>query len=273
MRFRHPDGSIVHLAYCTNVHPAEDVDGVVAQLDRFAAPSRAALDVRRARGRSLVPAEAAAGLAGDAQRWSGCARPWRHGLEVVTLNGFPYRGFHAPVVKRDVYVPDWADPARLAYTLDLAACSRAPPRRRRRGDDLDAAARVADALERRVGRGARRARAARRRLAELEQRDRPARPLGLEPEPGCVVETTRRPASLSPTSTPQWIGVCLDACHLAVQFEEPEPPSQRSPPRRPGREGAGIERAAGRAPRAARRGREPRRLRRAALPPPDARAA
>ncbi len=33
MRFRHPDGSTVHLAYCTNVHPAEDLEGVIAQLE------------------------------------------------------------------------------------------------------------------------------------------------------------------------------------------------------------------------------------------------
>lgn len=40
MRFRHPDGSLVHLAYCTNVHPAEDLDGVMAQLRDHAEPVR-----------------------------------------------------------------------------------------------------------------------------------------------------------------------------------------------------------------------------------------
>ena len=38
MRFRHPDGTTVHLAYCSNVHPAEDVAGVLAQLDTYARP-------------------------------------------------------------------------------------------------------------------------------------------------------------------------------------------------------------------------------------------
>ena len=36
MRLRHPDGTVVHLAYCTNVHAAEDADGVVGQLARYA---------------------------------------------------------------------------------------------------------------------------------------------------------------------------------------------------------------------------------------------
>src|SRR5690606_40700204 len=42
------------------------------------------------------------------------------GLQVHTLNAFPYGGFHADVVKLDVYTPTWAQPARLAYTLECA---------------------------------------------------------------------------------------------------------------------------------------------------------
>jgi hypothetical protein len=45
--------------------------------------------------------------------------------------------------------------------------------------------------------------------------------VGFEPEPGCVVETTAQAANhLSDVDT-EWLGVCLDACHLAVAFEEP----------------------------------------------------
>ena len=33
MRLRHTDGTTVHLGYCTNVHPAEDLPGIVAQRD------------------------------------------------------------------------------------------------------------------------------------------------------------------------------------------------------------------------------------------------
>ena len=42
------------------------------------------------------------------------------GLEVVTLNGFPYQAFQAPVVKHAVYQPDWTTRSGCAYTLDLA---------------------------------------------------------------------------------------------------------------------------------------------------------
>ena len=45
MRLRHPDGSVLHLAYCSNVHPADDLDGVAAQLERYAGRVRERLDV------------------------------------------------------------------------------------------------------------------------------------------------------------------------------------------------------------------------------------
>lgn len=42
------------------------------------------------------------------------------GLSVLTLNAFPYGGFHQEVVKHSVYRPDWTDPARARYTADCA---------------------------------------------------------------------------------------------------------------------------------------------------------
>ena len=41
------------------------------------------------------------------------------GLYVAIINGFPYGPFHGTPVKASVYAPDWRDPARVAYTLDL----------------------------------------------------------------------------------------------------------------------------------------------------------
>ncbi|MER7169714.1 xylose isomerase, partial [Micromonospora sp. NPDC000207] len=40
MRLRHADGTTVHLGYCTNVHPAEEFAGILAQLDTYAVPVR-----------------------------------------------------------------------------------------------------------------------------------------------------------------------------------------------------------------------------------------
>src|SRR5919204_6039709 len=121
MRFRHRDGTIVHLAYCTNVHPAETLAGVLAQLDRYAVPVREALGAGRLGLGLWLARGAATELLADPDAITALRRALEdRGLEVVTFNGFPYCGFHDPVVKYAVYQPDWTTSERLRYTLDLA---------------------------------------------------------------------------------------------------------------------------------------------------------
>ncbi len=120
MRFRHADGQTIHVAYCTNVHPGEDVETIVGQLDRFALPVRQHLGTDLLGLGLWLSAPVARALATDpaaTDRLRGELDS--RGLEVVTLNGFPYRGFQDEVVKHRVYHPDWTEPARLAYTVDL----------------------------------------------------------------------------------------------------------------------------------------------------------
>ncbi len=225
MRFRHRAGSVVHLAYCSNVHPAEDVNGVISQLSRFAAPLRETLDVPRLGVGLWLAAPVATALLENTSSLDRLRSTLgEHDLEVVTFNGFPYRAFHAPVVKRDVYVPDWTDPARADYTLDLArllalllpddveegSISTLPLGWRTNWSERSseearhALERVTAGLEKLAG--------------ETGQKVR----LALEPEPVCVVETVEGAIETLDGLDPQWIGVCLDACHLAVQFEDPE---------------------------------------------------
>lgn len=224
MRFRHPDGSTVHLAYCTNVHPAEDLDGVLAQLATYAEPVRERLDVSRLGVGLWLSADVAAALADDASSVRRLrAELTARGLEVVTFNGFPYQGFHDPVVKHKVYSPDWTQPERLAYTVNLARVLAAllP-------EDVEQGSVSSLPLAWRTPWDAERADAARRQLDELAKRltgiasetGRSIR-VALEPEPGCIVESTMDAvAQLSEMDT-DWVGVCLDACHLAVGFEDP----------------------------------------------------
>jgi sugar phosphate isomerase/epimerase len=219
MRFVHRDGTIVHLAYCTNVHGAEDLDGVLTQLARYAEPVRDRLGADLLGLGLWLAGDVARALADDAA----LARLRRElavrGLEVVTLNGFPYRGFHAPIVKRDVYVPDWSERARLDYTLDLArVLARLLP------DDAARGSISTLPLGWRTPWPAERDAAARSQLdllsRELARLDRPVR-VAIEPEPGCVIETTGRLRRTLAELDTDWIGSCLDLCHLAVGFEEP----------------------------------------------------
>ncbi|POX38874.1 xylose isomerase [Streptomyces sp. Ru73] len=229
MRFRHPDGSTVHLAYCTNVHPAETLDGVLAQLRDHCEPVRKRLGrdrlgiglwLARAAARALTADPAALRLL----RKELDAR----GLEVVTLNGFPYEGFGDSHVKYRVYRPDWTEPARLEYTADLArlltallpddavegTISTLPLAWRthfdehRRATALDALRQLGvrlDALQETTGRSIR---------------------VGLEPEPGCTIETLADAVEAltgAPDIPTHRIGVCVDTCHLATSFEAPGP--------------------------------------------------
>lgn len=225
MRFRHPNSSIVHLSYCSNVHSAADAEGVIAQLARFAAPLRETLGVPRLGVGLWLAAPAAAKLLENSSALSRLRSQLdRHDLEVVTFNGFPYRAFHAPVVKRAVYVPDWTDRARADYTLDLARLmvSLLP-------DDVEGGSISTLPLGWRVGWSEKSTDLARyalervaRELAKLAARTGHSVRLGLEPEPGCAVETVGGATEVLRDLDPNWIGVCLDACHLAVQFEEPQ---------------------------------------------------
>ena len=220
MRLPHRDRRTLHLSYCTNVHAAEDLDGILGQLDTYAVPIRETLgwDVL---GLGLwLAAPAAAGLAGSiADRRRLRAALDARGLEVVTLNGFPYAAFQQPVVKRIVYRPDWTWPPRLAYTLDLAlvlsdlmpadaaygSISTLPLAWRTPWDTgrSDACRRALDTL-----------------ATGLATMDRDIR-VALEPEPGCVIETTEQAAEWLRDTDHARLGVCLDLAHLACAWEKP----------------------------------------------------
>ncbi|TLQ41943.1 metabolite traffic protein EboE [Streptomyces marianii] len=224
MRFRHPGGSTVHLSYGTNVHPAEDLAGITTQLGQYAVPVRERLGTNRLGVGLWLPADAAAGLAADPAATARLRAGLRaRGLETVTLNGFPYRSFHAPVVKRAVYTPDWSEPARLAYTLSLARILAAllP-------DDVEGGSvstlpwawREPWLVEHRDR--------ARRHLDSLASGLKDIRAetgrmirVGLEPEPGCVAETVSQAVDGLIGTDSAHVGLCLDACHLAVAHEDP----------------------------------------------------
>lgn len=224
MRFRHGDGTTVHLAYCSNVHQAEDLDGVVEQLAAYAQPVRETLGADLLGLGLWLARDVVTELStrpGAVHRLRGelAAR----GLETVTLNAFPYGGFHREVVKKDVYLPDWTDPARLRYTVDCArVLAGLLPDDARRGSVStlplawrtpwptaagDTARRALDRL------GA--------ELAGLEHETGRTVRVAFEPEPGCVVENTVQAARELGGLDPERLGICLDTCHLAVQFEEP----------------------------------------------------
>lgn len=237
----------MELSYCTNVHPAEDLEGVLAQLDAYAGPARRAAGLERLGVGLWLPADLARRLVADpVARDRLRAGLDANGLEVRTINAFPYAAFHADVVKLDVYRPDWTDRRRADYTLDCAAvlAELLPPGGSGSISTLplgwrtpwtaDDDARATAAL-RRVSNA----------LRDLRERTGRTVRLAIEPEPGCVLDAVsdvvrwlapRLRATGSDAATaartdaaaaradgidPEHVGICLDTCHLAVSFADP----------------------------------------------------
>jgi sugar phosphate isomerase/epimerase len=221
---RHADGQLIHLAYGTNVHPAEDLDGIIEQLDTYALAVRRHLDASVLGLGLWLAAPVAAALVDDPSLLGRLRRALgSRGLEVVTLNGFPYEAFHAPVVKHAVYRPDWAQPERLTYTLNLARILAALlPDGAARGSistlplgwrepwDGHQVASVNRALDDLASGLA----AVRRDTGRLIR-------VAFEPEPGCVVESTLQAVVHLSNVDSEYAGICLDLAHLACAWEEP----------------------------------------------------
>jgi len=215
------------VTYCTNIHPGESWEQTRANLVAHTLAVKAAvcpdrpfpvgLRVSGLASREVTPEEAV--------RFRG----WldENGLYVATVNGFPYGTFHGRPVKSGVYQPDWRDPARLQYTLKLAELLAAWLPDNMAGSistvpvgfraDFDSAQEhLAFAALRRAAEG----------LDALAQRTGKRIRLSLEPEPGCLVETTPQLIALFdrlelPDHLRPALAVCYDCCHQALQFEDP----------------------------------------------------
>ncbi|MFC7386557.1 metabolite traffic protein EboE [Sphaerisporangium rhizosphaerae] len=224
MRLLHSSGTPLHVSYCTNVHPAEDLDGIIAQFDAYAVPIRDRLGADVLGLGLWLAAPVAAALAADpALRARLRGELTARGLEVVTVNGFPYRSFQDPVVKHAVYHPDWTTRERLTYTLDLArVLADLLPDDAARGsvstlplawrDPWDAAM---------AGQAARRLDELAAGLADVESATGRVVRVAFEPEPGCVVETTEQAIAHLADADHDRLGVCVDLAHLACAWEKP----------------------------------------------------
>lgn len=222
---------MTRLTYCGNVHPSETLDGWIDACRTHALPVAAA---RRAAGEDRFglgawwTAEVAAQLVADPAARERVAA-FLHDADVTlwTLNVFPFRGFHDPVVKESVYRPDWADPRRLRYTIDAARAAAgfvAP------GEQLPLSTLP---LGYGVGDLSAMAQALRRcaeAFAAIESATGVVPVLALEPEPFCLEETVEGVAAFLEDRVfrgaadegllRRHLGVCVDLCHLAVVGED-----------------------------------------------------
>ncbi len=226
--------STLPLSYCTNVHPGLTLDEVLSGLSTYTGPVRDRLGAPLAAGLWLAQP-----VIEEIGRNSAAIERLRTeldrlGLVCYTLNAFPYGNFHGERVKENVYLPDWTQDSRRAYTescarvltqlmrpgvegsistvpLGFKPLSTATDFQDRCAEQLIATARALDALHDETGQVVR---------------------LAIEPEPCCVLETTpetiaffdrlRAAADAEGAGdvVRRHIGVCYDVCHQAVEFED-----------------------------------------------------
>ena len=230
----HDKGQIVpsaallpQVSYCSNIHPGESWQEIFSALRHYAplVKQRVSPEAPFPLGLRLsgrASAEMDLQLAADFHHW--CAE---EGLYVATLNGFPYGAFHHTPVKQSVYLPDWRSVERLQYTRKLAellafwlpeemtgSISTVPVGFRScigKEDMATITENMAAALD---------------FIDHLAQVTGKEILLSMEPEPGCMLETTAdvvdffATLALSPRQK-QSLAVCYDCCHQALQFEDP----------------------------------------------------
>ncbi len=238
----------VHLTYCSNIHPGESWAEVRDNLDRH---------VRAVRDRVQPDGDFGIGLRLSARAAAELAEPQalsalrsflaRERLYVFTINGFPYGAFHGTPVKAEVYRPDWRDPERLRYTNQLADLLAAllPDDAGLDGSvstvpgafkpALEGAADVETMVGHLLAHVA--------HLVALRARTGRRIALALEPEPHCFLETiaevidffgrhlfgpaavqrlaalTALDAAAAAQALREHLGLCLDLCHAAVEYE------------------------------------------------------
>src|SRR5690348_5623436 len=110
-----------HLTYCTNIHPGESWAEVRANIEQYVVQVKSNIAPNRLFGIGLRLSHQAA----EALSKPGVLEAFVQFLDtqrlyVFTINGFPYGPFHGQAVKEQVYLPDWLDESRLAYTNELA---------------------------------------------------------------------------------------------------------------------------------------------------------
>ncbi len=255
MRFVHPShpGRCVRLAYCLNVHPARTLDELLRGLAEITAPLRERVAPGREFGVGMyLPAQLAAQLASEPAALARLRDELeRRDFDAFTYNAFPHGGFGESGLKARVFEPAWWERARVQYTLDVARLARALSRNAAGARPISisthtgahVSAVAPHSRRERIDQAARAWSEVCRELAHDAARGRGRLLLALEPEPdsllGSVAELTGGEVAKALAGHARelstHLGVCLDACHAAVMFEEPAASVERS-----SRFGAGV---------------------------------
>ena len=222
-----------HLAYCTNIHPAESWEetfevlkkDVLAVRDRLVAdgvcqgPFAIGLRLSAWAAEELLEGERLETFASwleDSQTY------------VFTINGFPYGDFHGTRVKEKVYQPDWTTAERLNYTKQLfeIVARLAPSDCGGSVSTLPGSFKEFGAKEEDIFKNLEECAEFVASLSEQSGKDLH---LGLEPEPLGHFENTEETLAFferflsrvnNRVLVQKHVGLNYDCCHFAIEFDE-----------------------------------------------------
>ena len=240
-------GGQFDLTYCSNIHAGETWDDVFRALSRSLPFIRTSLGLTGPFGIGLRLSAAAARELESANSFDEFRSFLRDGdYYVPTINGFPFGAFHGTRVKERVYLPDWRSDERLDYSDRLARllASMAIERNQNEASISTVPGAFRTEVRSEADKLAITARLLNHAayLKRLHQETGVRITLAIEPEPACVIETVGETIAffqtfllsrdnvgaasrvagidLSPDDVLTYLGICLDTCHMAVEFEE-----------------------------------------------------
>lgn len=216
------------LTYCSNIHAGESWNDVLNNLDAHAIAVKNEFSPSNALPLGLRISHQASQEIGQREvdefhQW--CAE---HDCYLLTINGFPYGTFHEIPVKTAVYDPDWRYVERVTYTNRLAdiavdlmtrktdlSISTVPVAFKNKFAKSDWSL-VRDNLI-----------SCLTHLQNIYRTTGVKIRLAIEPEPLCVLETMDETIAFFvrmnfPYELKDFIGLCFDCCHQAVEFENPQ---------------------------------------------------
>jgi sugar phosphate isomerase/epimerase len=237
----------VHLTYCTNIHAGESWRDIRASLDEHVPAIKSSVAPNQPMGIGLRLSGQAAATAREPDALASFRDQLsKLGAYVFTINAFPFGPFHGVRVKEHVYLPDWRDRERVAFTANSAAVlaailpdgvdgsiSTVPGAFKPNGRSSEAIAAMTSNLMMAVA-----------DLVDVERRTGKHIALALEPEPCCFLETTAesipffkdtllKPETLDKLGAVTGVsrqeaevllrhhlGICYDVCHGAVEYED-----------------------------------------------------
>ncbi|NUM34885.1 MAG: metabolite traffic protein EboE [Candidatus Brocadiae bacterium] len=235
-----------HLTYSMNVHPGETWEDVIQNIYNYAIPIKKEIAQDREFGIGLRLSALSAHQLRSQENLRCLQRLCKENdLYVFTINGFIHGDFHKARVKETVYLPDWRQEERLEYSNCLASIlcdllpegmygsiSTVPVGWKSSFHGVNDIQKAANLLLRHV-----------EYLYRLNKETGKTIALALEPEPGCVLETIQETANffqdylfsdkalsylhnLGLSSAcreiiARHLGVCYDACHIAIFHENP----------------------------------------------------